>query len=139
MKYLIRKKNIEFQKVFETIPNFAIEEVNEKQWKLLSRTGLTWKNGEKFGYIHEGKESLRIDIDFPVNSFTKEELIAYTGLPLKKDISKKTGISHINPRLDEDKHDVIRIILYEDQLETYQFDTETFTSLFREIYKVNIP
>lgn len=40
--------------------------------EILSQIGLTWKEGSKFGYIHEGKNRLRIDIDYPINSFNEK-------------------------------------------------------------------
>lgn len=61
----------------------------------------------------------------------------YTGLPLKKDTLKNTGISHINPTIGHKKHDTIRIILYQDKLKTYNFNNN-FRVLLTQICKVNI-
>src|SRR5690606_6410412 len=95
----------------------------------VSSIGLTWKEkSSKFGYIYEGKKILRIDIDYPVNSFNEKELLDYTGLPLKRNLPK-SSISHINPTVSGSRFDTIRIILYSDKLSNYDFKNDKFKIL----------
>lgn len=141
MQKIIREKNLEFQKVFTSFPNCIVETVNgnENKWKVLSSIGLTWKEkSSRFGYIHEGKKILRIDIDYPVNSFSEKELVDYTGLPLKRNLHK-SSISHINPTINGSQYDTIRLILYSDKLKNYNFNSEKFKLFLDEITKRNIP
>lgn len=141
MEKTIRRKKLELQKIIESYNNCKVVGINSRgvNHNLISKTRVTWKEkGLKWGKIHETKETLRIDIDYPVGLFTEDELCDYTQLPLKEKMLKSKGISHINPTIDDKKHDVIRIILYEDRLDNYDFKNENFMEMIQRIVKSNV-
>jgi hypothetical protein len=141
MENLIHHKNIEFTKVIESYRNCKVELVSEerKMYNIVSKSGLTWKDrSPKWGVVAEGTKRLLIDLDYPVHSFTEEELSYSTGLPLKRNLTKPNGISHINPTVGGEKYDTLRIILYTDKLESYDFHNERLKELFMRIIAKNI-
>ncbi|MEI2364623.1 hypothetical protein [Niallia circulans] len=141
MEKLIHQKNIEFGKALERFKNCNIELVSEKRkmYNVISMSGVTWKEkSPKWGVVAEGKERLRIDLDYPVHSFTEEELHYYTGLPLKRNIAKPNGISHINPTVGGEKYDTLRIILYGEELAMYDFSNKRFKELLTQMVTENI-
>jgi hypothetical protein len=141
MEDLIHYKNNEFTKVLESYRNCKVELVSEKRkmYNIVSLSGVTWKDRSlKWGVIAEGKERLRIDLDYPIHLFTEEGLSDYTGLPLKRNIPKLNGTSHINPTVGGKDFDTLRIILYADKLETYDFGHERIKELFMRIVANNI-
>ena len=140
MKEKIRRKKLEFQNVISGYKNCKVVPSNSRgmNHNLICASGVSWKaKGLKWGKIHETKETLRIDIDYPVGLFSEDELSKYTHLPLKREVMKSRGTSHINPTVQDKKHDVIRIILYKDRLESYNFENEKFKEMIQEIVKKN--
>lgn len=138
---LIQEKQKEIISVIESYRNCQVVVSNEEKqiFNVVSTTGLTWKErSNKWGKIFIGEHRLRIDLDYPVNLFTVEELRKFTQLPLKKELSNKNSYSHINPTVGDIKHDVVRIILYEDKLPQYDFTSPSFRAMLQKIINANV-
>ncbi|MFH5781523.1 hypothetical protein [Heyndrickxia oleronia] len=138
---LIQEKHKEIISVIESYRNcqVIISNVEKQIYNVVSTTGLTWKErSNKWGKIFIGEDRLRIDLDYPVNLFTEEKLRGLIQLPLKKELSNKNSYSHINPTVGDTKHDVVRIILYEDKLPQYDFTSPSFRAMLQKIINANV-
>ncbi|RTQ93694.1 hypothetical protein [Lysinibacillus telephonicus] len=137
----IQEKRKEISSVIESHRNCQVIISNEEKqiYNIVSTSGLSWKErSDKWGKIFVGTDRLRIDLDYPVSLFTEEELKKFTQLPLKKEISNKNSYSHINPTVGDTKHDVVRIILYEDKLLQYDFTSPSFRAMLQKIINANM-
>ena len=138
---MLEQKFIEFKSCIEQFHECAVVVSNEQKkiFNIISTTGLTWKErSNKWGKIFIGADRLRIDLDYPVNLFTEAELKEFTQLPLKNELLSKYNCSHINPTVGDKRHDVIRIILYHDQVPQYNFSSSAFQAMLQKIVERNV-
>ncbi|SDK01810.1 hypothetical protein [Sediminibacillus albus] len=85
-------------------------------------TKLNWRRRSKrFGRIHAGEKRLRIDLDFPRELFSTEDLQKYIKLPLKSEAAHQRT-SHLDLLKNEKGYDTAAIHIYRSQLDDYAFD-----------------
>ena len=139
MKELIEKKFDEFKQVVESFPNCKVElrKNSETYFHINRLNGVKWSDRIlKFGVVDQGKHRLRIVFDFNFDTFTEEEILYYTGLPLKKSSTTDT-MSSVKPewRTRTGRHDALVIYLHKDRLETYDFSDNRFKEFVRKIIR----
>lgn len=138
---MLEQKFNEVKDCLEQFQKCAVVVSNEQKkiFNVISTTGLTWKErSDKWGKLFIGTNRLRIDLDYPTNLFTEAELKKFTQLPLKEELTDKKNCSHINPTVGDTKHDVVRIMLYEDQLPQYNFSAPPFQAMLQKIVEHNV-
>ena len=91
----------------------------------------------RIGKIYQTNDKLRVDLDFPVHTFTAEELSELSGLPHLTEIANRNKESYIRCTVNGDKYDTIRIFIKADRLSDCDFRDPGYQSLLHKIYSAN--
>jgi len=134
---LIPKKFLELKSELEQIGfNVIFEKIG--QCRIDNKTLVKWSNRRvKVGKVYQTTDKLRIDLDFPVNTFSNEDLKKLSGLPHLTEIANRDKESYIRCTVGGEKYDTIRMFIKADRLNDYDFRESGFQSLIHKIYSAN--
>ncbi|AOM83516.1 hypothetical protein [Salisediminibacterium beveridgei] len=140
-KDIIAHKRASFINLIESFPKCKVEVYNQENesFNILSTSGLSWKvRSPIWGKIHRGIDHLRIDLDYPSGTFSIAELKSAIGLPFKSEVDHPTDTSHMNPVVNGENHDVLRLIIHSKDFKNFDFKETKFLELIRKIIEKTI-
>lgn len=115
----------------------SFEKINNSNYTVHNYKTVKWREkGTKIGKVYIQELGLRIDLDFPVNVFSLEEIKGVVSLPYVDDPIKTKG-SYLNCSIDKDEYDTLRIKVVNNDLKDFDFDGEIFKKLLRMVVSVN--
>lgn len=85
---------------------------------------------KQWGHVHFHDDRLEIDIDYPVHSYIEKEISDRLGLPVKKARQKMSGIRLLTK---SQRFHTLEIVIFADDLESYNVLNESFKLLVEEI------
>lgn len=124
------------QKHFKAL-GCSLNKDNDLNYTILNYREVSWNKGRtKLGKLHIQKNAIKLDLDFPVNSFSLEDLEELVDLPYAYKPAKATG-SYLNCSIDKDKYDTLRVRIIDEDLSEFDFNGEKFKLLLQLIVSAN--